>query len=49
LATEKPGSPFHKFADQTRDQGGWTTLDLPTHHHIYQSMPAETAAILAGE
>lgn len=49
LASENPGSPFHQFADQVRDQDGWTSLDLPTHHHIFQSMPAETAAILAGE
>ena len=49
LASENPGSPFHQFADQTRGQDGWTNLELPTHHHIFQSMPAETAAILAGE
>ena len=49
LASENPGSPFHQFADQVRDQDGWTSLELPTHHHIFQSMPAETAAILAGE
>lgn len=49
LASENPGSPFHQFAERTRAEEGWTTLELPTHHHIFQSMPAETAAILAGE
>ena len=48
LASENPDSPFHKFADNTREQAGWETLELPTHHHIFQSMPAETAAIITG-
>jgi len=49
LASENRSSPFHKFAAQTQGQEGWTSLELPTHHHIFQSMPTETAAILAGE
>jgi pimeloyl-ACP methyl ester carboxylesterase len=49
LATENPGSPFHQFADWTRAQGDWTTLELPTHHHMFQSMPEETAEMLIGE
>lgn len=46
LASENPGSPFHQFAEWTRGQDGWRTFDLPTHHHLLQSMPAETADIL---
>ena len=49
LASENPGSPFHQIAERSRAEDGWTKLGLPTRHHIFQSMPAETAAILAGE
>ncbi len=30
----------------TRGREGWTTPDLPTHHHLHLSMPEETARIL---
>ncbi len=46
LASDNPGSPFHAFADWTRGRAGWTTRDLPTHHHLHLSMPEETAHIL---
>ncbi len=46
LASENPGSPFHAPADWTRGRDGWTTVELPTHHHLHLSMPEETAAIL---
>ena len=46
LASENPGSPFHAFADWTRGREGWTTRDLPTHHHLHLSMPEETVQIL---
>lgn len=46
LAADNPGSPFHKFAEWAHGQDGWRTFDLPTHHHLLQSMPVETADIL---
>ena len=49
LASENPGSPFHKFAESTQDQVGWETLELPTHPHKFQSMPDETASIITGD
>lgn len=48
LASEYAGSPFHQFADRTRGLAGWKTYELPTHHHLLQSMPRETADILMG-
>lgn len=48
LASEYIGSPFHQFAEWTRGQDDWRTFELPTHHHLLQSMPAETADILMG-
>lgn len=48
LAGEHKGSPFHEFAEWTRGRDGWRTFDLPTHHHLLQSMPRETADILMG-
>ncbi len=48
LATENKGSPFHRFAEWTRGQDDWQTLEIPTHHHMFQSMPEETADILIG-
>lgn len=49
LATEFPNSPFTQFADWTRAQADWTTLELPTHHHMMASMPDETATMLVGD
>ena len=46
LASEYAGSPFHQFAEWTRTQQDWRTFELPTHHHLLQSMPKETADIL---
>lgn len=48
LATENPGSPFQQFAEWVRGRDGWQTFGLPTHHHLLQSMPAQTADILMG-
>ena len=49
LCTANKNSPFHAFAAWTRAQGDWTTIELPTHHHLLQSMPRETADILMGK
>lgn len=49
LAGDYAGSPFHKFADWTRGRDGWSTYELPTHHHLLQSMPREVADILMTE
>ncbi len=46
LASANPGSPFHAIAETTRGGLGWTTLELPTHHHLQLSMPGEVAEIL---
>ena len=46
LCTENKNSNFHTFADWTRQQPDWKTLELPTHHHLLQSMPQEVADIL---
>jgi pimeloyl-ACP methyl ester carboxylesterase len=46
LCTENKNSNFHTFAAWTRQQPDWTTLELPTHHHLLQSMPQEVADIL---
>ncbi|NQV56485.1 MAG: alpha/beta hydrolase, partial [Rhodospirillales bacterium] len=48
LATENKTSPFHQFADWTRRQEDWQTIEMPTHHHMFQSMPIETADIIEG-
>ena len=49
LCTENKGSPFWQFAELTRAQADWTTVDLPTHHQLLQSMPRETADIILGK
>lgn len=46
LASENPGSPFHAFAEATRERDDWTSHELATHHHLHLSMPEETARIL---
>ncbi len=48
LCTERKGTPFYQFADWTRQQSDWQTIELPTHHHLLQSMPQETADIVMG-
>lgn len=48
LCTTVKETPFYQFADWTRSQDDWKTVDLPTHHHLLQSMPEETAAIILG-
>jgi len=49
LCTENKNSNFHNFAAWTRQQPDWRTLELPTHHHLLQSMPQEVAEILMGK
>lgn len=46
LCTLNKTSPFHRFAEWTRSQKDWKTFELPTHHHLLQSMPQETAEII---
>jgi pimeloyl-ACP methyl ester carboxylesterase len=46
LCTLNKTSPFHRFAEWTRSQADWKTFELPTHHHLLQSMPQETAEII---
>jgi pimeloyl-ACP methyl ester carboxylesterase len=49
LCTQNNNTPFYKFAEWTRSQPDWKTIELPTHHHLLQSMPRETADILMGK
>jgi pimeloyl-ACP methyl ester carboxylesterase len=49
LCTQNKNTPFHKFAEWTRAQPDWTTIELATHHHLLQSMPQETADIIMGK
>ena len=45
LCTATPQSPFHKIADGIRGDSAWKLVELPTHHHLNISMPAEVAEI----
>ena len=49
LATEKKATPFYQFADWTRQQKDWQTVELQIHHHLMQSLPKETAKIIMGK
>ena len=49
LCTERKETPFYQFADWTRQQKDWQTVELPTHHHLLMSMPQETADIIMGK
>lgn len=48
LSTGYSPSVFPQFAEWTRTQSDWQTLELPTHHHLHLSMPAETAGLIQG-
>ena len=48
LATEVPNTPFYQFAEWTRAQADWQTVELAIHHHMMQSLPEETARFIMG-
>jgi pimeloyl-ACP methyl ester carboxylesterase len=36
LATERKETPFYQFANWSRKQSDWQTIEIPIHHHLLQ-------------